>query len=146
MTDTPEKRLIELAEQERQTKNRAKRERQEKKILKNTEKKQIPKLPPELTSNRAKKNQMSSSSDVENVVLDESSGESFINETSEEEFMKMMIMVYRNFIIYCFVLVKFNTKKTVVHYVGQIEDISPTMATIKFMRLSKIRNTFFFLK
>ena len=41
-------------------------------------------------------------------------------------------------------LVKFNTKKTVVHYVGRIEDISHTMATIKFMRLSKIKNTFFF--
>lgn len=28
--------------------------------------------------------------------------------------------------------------------VGRIEDISHTMATIKFLRLSKIRNTFFF--
>jgi hypothetical protein len=146
LTDTPEKRLIELAEQERQTKNRAKRERQEKKVLKNTEKKQIPKLPPELTSNRAKKKQMSSSdSDVENVVLDESSGESFINETAEEEFDEDdVIIVDRKFKINDFVLVKFNTKKTVVHYVGQIEDISPTMATIKFMRLSKIKSTFFF--
>ncbi|XP_022127680.1 uncharacterized protein LOC111001920 [Pieris rapae] len=146
LTDTPEKRLIELAEQERQTKNRAKTERQEKKVLKNTEKKQIPKLPPELTLNRAKKRQMSSSdSDVENVAFDESSGESFINETSEEEFDEDdVIMVDRNFKINDFVLVKFNTKKTVVHYVGQIEDIGHTMAIIKFMRLSKIRKTFFF--
>lgn len=113
LTDTPEKRLIELAEQERQAKNRAKREKQEKKILKNTEKKQFPKLPPELTSNRAKKRQMSSSdSDLENVVLDESSGESFINETSEEEFDEDdVIMVDRNIKINDFVLVKFNTKK-----------------------------------
>ena len=31
LTDSPEKRLIELAEQEKQTKNKAKRKRQEKK-------------------------------------------------------------------------------------------------------------------
>lgn len=54
-----------------------------------------------------------------------------------------MIMIDRNFQINDFVLVKFNTKKTVVHYLGRIEDISHTMATIKFIRLSKIKNTFF---
>lgn len=53
-------------------------------------------------------------------------------------------MIDRNFKINDFVLVMFNTKKIVVHYVGQIVDISHTMATIKFMRLSKLRNTFFF--
>ena len=145
LTDSPEKRLIELAEQEKQTKNKAKRERQEKKVLKNTEKKQIPKLPPELTSNRVKKRQMSSSdSDVENVSLADSSEESFVEETSEEELDEDdVIIIDRNFQINDFVLVKFNTKKTVVHYVGRIEDISHTMATIKFMRLSKIKNTFF---
>ncbi|CAG5022839.1 unnamed protein product [Parnassius apollo] len=149
---TPEithlKRLIELAEQEKQIKNKAKKERQEKKVLKNTGKKQIPKLPSELTSNRVKKRQMSSSdSDIENVLLTDSSEGSFAEDTSEEELDENdVIMVDRNFQKNDYVLVKFNVKKTVVHYVGQIEDISHTMATIKFMRLSKIRNTFFFLK
>lgn len=146
LTDSPEKRLIELAEQERQTKNKAKKERQEKKVLKNIKKKQIPKLPPDLTSNRVKKRHMSSSdSDTENVLLADSSEGSFVEETSEEEFDEDdVIMIDRNFQMNDFVLVKFNTKKIVVYYVGQIEDISHTMATIKFMRLSKIRNTFFF--
>ncbi|CAG5041204.1 unnamed protein product [Parnassius apollo] len=146
LTDTPEKRLIELAEQEKQIKNKAKKERQEKKVLKNTGKKQIPKLPSELTSNRVKKRQMSSSdSDIENVLLTDSSEGSFAEDTSEEELDEDdVIMVDRNFQKNDYVLVKFNVKKTVVHYVGQIEDISHTMATIKFMRLSKIRNTFFF--
>lgn len=147
LTDTPEKRLIELAEQERQTKNKAKRERQEKKVLKNKEKKQIPKLPPELTSNRVQKRKMSSStdSDVENVSLADYSEGAFVEETSEEDLDEDdVIMIDRNFKINDFVLVMFNTKKIVVHYVGQIVDISHTMATIKFMRLSKLRNTFFF--
>ena len=89
----------------------------------------------------------SSDSDVENVSLADSSEESFVEETSEKELDEDdVIMIDRNFQINDFVLVKFNTKKTVVHYVGRIEDISHTMATIKFMRLSKIKNTFFFLK
>ena len=145
LTDSPEKRLIELAEQEKQTKNKAKRGRQEKKVLKNTEKKQIPKLSPELTSNRVKKRQMSSSdSNVENVSLADSSEETFVEETSEENLDEDdVIIIDRNFQINDFVLVNFNTKKTVVHYVGRIEDISHTMATIQFIRLSKIKNTFF---
>ena len=86
----------------------------------------------------------SSDSDVENVSLADSSEESFVEETSEEELNEDdVIMIDRNFQINDFVLVKFNTKKTVVHYVGRIEDISDTMATIKFMRLSKIKNSFF---
>lgn len=55
-----------------------------------------------------------------------------------------MIVLDRNFLVNDYVLVKFDTKKTVVHYVGRIEEIRHTMATIKFMRLSKIRNTFLF--
>ncbi|CAG5018013.1 unnamed protein product [Parnassius apollo] len=86
LTDTPEKRLIELAEQEKQIKSKAKKERQEKKVLKNTGEKQIPKLPSELTSNRVKKRQMSSSdSDIENVLITDSSEGSFAEDTSEEE-------------------------------------------------------------
>lgn len=150
LTDTPEKRLIELAEQEKQTKNKAKREKQGKKVLKNTEKKKFPKLPPELTSNRVKQRKISNSSesDVENILFADSSEGSFVVEGTSEEEEDLdeddVIMIDRNFEINDFVLVKFNTKKTVVHYVGRIEEISHTMATIKFMRLSKIKNTFLF--
>lgn len=147
LTDTPEKRLIELAEQERHTKNKAKREKQEKKVLKNSKKNQIPKLSTEITTNRVKKKILSSSSDsdVENVLLADSSEGSFVEETLEEDLNEDdVIMIDRNFQINDFVLVIFHTKKTVVHYVGRIEDINHTMATIKFMRMSKIRNTFFF--
>lgn len=146
LTDTPEKRLIELAEQEKQRKNKAKKDRQLKKGLKNIEKKKIPKLPLELTSNRVKKRQMSSSdSEIENISLADSSEGSFVGETSEEEFDEDdVIVIDRNFRVNDFVLVKFDTKKTVVHYVGRIVEISHSMATIKFMRLSKIRNTFLY--
>ena len=50
----------------------------------------------------------------------------------------------RNFQINNFVLVKFDTKKTVYHYVGLIEEVSHSMTTVKFMRVSKVRNTFIF--
>ncbi|XP_026315200.1 uncharacterized protein LOC113226693 [Hyposmocoma kahamanoa] len=86
LTDTPEKRLIEIAEQEKQRKNKAKEERQFKKNLKNTEKKKIPKLPVELTSKRVvEKEMISSDSDMENVFIATSSEGSFVIETSEEE-------------------------------------------------------------
>lgn len=146
LTDTPEKKLIELAEQEKQSKNKAKKDRQLKRVLKNIDKKKIPKLPLELTSNRVKKRKMSSSdSEVENVSFADSSEDSFVEETSEEEFNEDDVIVMdRNFRVNDYVLVKFDTNKAVVHYVGRIEEISQTMATIKFMRLSKIRNTFLF--
>lgn len=84
LTDTPEIRLIEIAEQEKQRKNKAKEERQFKKNLKNTEKKN-PKLPVELTSKRAvEKEMISSDSDMENVFIAASSEGSFVIETSEE--------------------------------------------------------------
>lgn len=69
---------------------------------------------------------ISSDSDVEIFLLADSSEWSFVEETSEENFDEDdVIMIDRNFQINDFVLVKFNTKKTVVHYVGRIEDVSP---------------------
>lgn len=44
------------------------------------------------------------------------------------------------------VLVKFDPTKSVVYYVGRIEEIGQTMATDKFMRMSNMRNTFIFLE
>lgn len=113
LTDTPEKRLIEIAEQEKQRKNKAKEERQFKKNLKNTEKKKNPKLPVELTSKRAvEKEMISSDSDMENVFIAASSEGSFVIETSEEELDEDdVIILDRNFKINDFVLVKFDTKK-----------------------------------
>lgn len=139
LTDTPEKLQIELAEQEKQRKNKAKQDRKLKKDFKNKEKKSIPKLPLELT-NRGKKRQMSSSSDSdENISLADSSDGPFVGETSEEEFDEDDVIVLdRNFQVNDFVLVKFDTKKTVLHYVGRILENSQSMATIKFMRLSEM--------
>lgn len=146
LTDTPEKKLIELAEQEKQRKNKVKQDKQEKKVLKNIDKKKITKLPLELTSKRGKKRQMSSSdSEIENITLADSSEGSFVEEKSEEEFDEDdVIVIDRHFRVNDYVLVKFDIKKSVVHYVGRIEEISHTMATVKFMRLSKMRNTFLF--
>ena len=86
LTDTPEKRLIELAEQERQTKNKTKRERQEKRSLKIQRRNRFLNFHQNKYQIEFKKRQMSiGDSDVENVSLADSSEGSFVEETSEEE-------------------------------------------------------------
>lgn len=81
----------------------------------------------------------------QNVFLADSSEGSFLVETLEEEFDEDDVIVLdRNFQVNEFVLVKFNTNKTVVHYVGRIVEASHSMATIKFMRLTKMQNTFLY--
>ncbi|KAF2882115.1 hypothetical protein ILUMI_24037 [Ignelater luminosus] len=136
LTDTPEKRLIEMAEQERQRKNKIKEDR--KNNSKKIGKKRIPKLVEELTSKGGKNRKMSSDNDIENDSL---SDKTFVEEDFDED---DVIVLDRNFQVNDFVLVKFDTTKNVYHYVGRIEEVSNSMAIIKFMRMSKIRNTFIY--
>ncbi|CAH2092178.1 unnamed protein product [Euphydryas editha] len=87
----------------------------------------------------------SNDSDIENISLADSSEGSFIEEKSEEEVDEdNVIVIDRHFRINDYVLVKFDMKKDVVHYVGRIEEINHNMAKVRFMRLSKIPNTFLF--
>lgn len=140
LTDTPEKRLIEMEEEERQRKNKIKELNKNRKCSKNTGQKTIPKLADELTSKPEKNRKISSDDEIENVSV---SDEALVE--SEEDFDEDDVIVLdRNFQINNFVLVKFDTKKTVYHYVGIIEEVNHSMATVKFMRVSKIRNTFIF--
>lgn len=139
LTDTPEKRLIEMEEEERQRKNKIKELNKNRKCFKNTGQKKIPKLADEFTSKLEKNRKISSDDEIENVsVSDETVVES--EDFDEDD----VIVLDRNFQINNFVLVKFDTKKTAYHYVGIIEDVNQTMATVKFMRVSKLRNTFIF--
>lgn len=133
LTDTPEKRLIEMAEEERQRKNKDKEDKKNKRASKITGKKRIPKLDESFTSKLKKQKEIISDEEME-------------NESSEEESFDEddVIILDRNFKVNDYVLVKFDTKKTVYHYVGQIEEVGHSMATIKFMRMSKIRNTFMY--
>lgn len=92
-----------------------------------------------------KRKTSNSNSEIEHIYHEDSSEGSVVGETSEEEFDEDDVIVLdKNYRVNDFVLVKFNTKKTVVHYVGRIVEIDITMATIKFMRLSKMRNTFLY--
>ncbi|KAF2899647.1 hypothetical protein ILUMI_06529, partial [Ignelater luminosus] len=111
LTDTPEKRLIEIAEQERQKKLRLKKT--EKITLKGEERKE---LVEELTSNGEKNRKMSSDDDIENDSL---SDKTFVGEDFDED---DVIDLDRNFQVNDFVLVKFDTKKDVYHYVGRVEE------------------------
>lgn len=93
-----------------------------------------------MTSKPKKNRKVSSDDEIENVSV---SDEALVE--SEEDFDEDdVIILDRNFQINDFVLVKFDTKKTVYHYVGIIEEVNHSMATVKFMRASKMRNTFIF--
>lgn len=125
---------------ERQRKNRIKQLDKNRKCSKNTGQKTIAKLADELTYKLEKNRKISSDDEIENVSV---SDEALVE--SEEDFDEDdVIVLVRNFQINNFVLVKFDTKKTVYHYVGIIEEVNNSMATVKFMRASKIRNTFIF--
>lgn len=140
LTDTPEKILIEMKEVERQRKNKIKELNKNRKFSNNTGQKTIPKLADEFTSKSKKNRKISSDDEIENVSV---SDEALVE--SEEDFDEDDVIVLdRNFQINNFVLVKFETKKTVYHYVGIIEEVNHSMATVKFMRASKLRNTFIF--
>uniref|UniRef100_A0A2A4JHL6 Uncharacterized protein n=1 Tax=Heliothis virescens TaxID=7102 RepID=A0A2A4JHL6_HELVI len=140
LPDTSKKRLIEMEEEERQRKNKIKELNQNREHSRNTGQKTIPKLADEFTSKPKKNRKISSDDEIENVSV---SDEALVE--SEDDFDEDDVIVLdRNFQINNFVLVKFDTKKTVYHYVGLIEEVSHSMATIKFMRASKIRNTFIF--
>ena len=126
LTDTPEKRLIEMKEKERQRKNKIKELNKNQKCSKNEKSRKI-----------------SSDDEIESVSV---SDEALVEIVSSEEDFDVddVIVLDRNFLVNNFVLVKFNTKKTVYHYVGIVEEVNHSMATVKFMRASKIRNTFMF--
>ena len=140
LTDTPEKRVIELEEAERQRKNKIKELNKNEKCYKNKGQKTIPKLADELTSKREKNRKVSSENIAENISVSDESLEEEEEDFDEDD----VIVLDRNFQINNFVLVKFDTKKTVYHYVGLIQEVSHSMATVKFMRVSKVRNTFIF--
>ncbi|KAF2881764.1 hypothetical protein ILUMI_24406 [Ignelater luminosus] len=79
----------------------------------------------------------SSENEDENVfIADESESEKF----DEDD----IISLDRNFETEDFVAVKFDTKKDTYHYIGPIINIDNPMATIKFMRLTKVKNTFMY--
>ncbi|XP_065642501.1 uncharacterized protein LOC136074128 [Hydra vulgaris] len=126
LTDTPEKRIIEMEEKERKRKDKIKELNKNRKCSRNEKSTKI-------SSDDEIKN--ASVSDVDLVEID----------SSEEDFdVDDVIVMDRKFQINDFVLVKFDTKKTVYHYVGIVEEVNHSMATVKFMRASKIRNTFMF--
>ncbi|CAB3251786.1 unnamed protein product [Arctia plantaginis] len=116
------------------TRTTKKNKEKEDKKNKNTGKKAIPKLDKSLTSKQKKQRKISSDEEIENECLEEE------NSFDEDD----VVALDRNFKVKDYVLVKFDTKKTVYHYVGQIKEVRHSMATIKFMRMSKIRNTFMY--
>ncbi|XP_047538676.1 uncharacterized protein LOC125072196 [Vanessa atalanta] len=130
LTDTPEKRLIEMEEEERQRKNKIKELNKNRKCFKNTGQKTVPKLADEFTSKPEKNRKFSSDDEIENVSVSDETVVELEEDFDEDD----VIVLDRNFQINNFVLVKFDTKKTVYHYVGIIEDVNQTMATVKFMR------------
>lgn len=117
----------------RQRKNKDKEDKKNKRASKFTGKKRIPKIDESFTSKLKKKKEIISDEEIE-------------NESSEEESFDEddVIILDRNLKVNDYVLVKFDTNKSVYHYVGQIEEVGHSLATIKFMRMSKIRNTFMY--
>ncbi|CAB3253349.1 unnamed protein product [Arctia plantaginis] len=107
LTDTPEKRLIEMEEEERQKKSKIKELNKNRKCSKNIGQKTIPKLADEFTSKAKKNRKINSDDEIENVSV---SDEALVE--SEEDFDEDEVIVLdRNFQINNFVLVKFDTKK-----------------------------------
>lgn len=129
-----------MEEEERQRKNKIKELNKNRKCFKNTGQKTVPKLADEFTSKPDKNRKFSSDDEIENVSVSDETVVELEEDFDEDD----VIVLDRNFQINNFVLVKFDTKKTVYHYVGIIEDVNQTMATVKFMRVSKLRNTFIF--
>ncbi|KAF2895023.1 hypothetical protein ILUMI_11151 [Ignelater luminosus] len=79
----------------------------------------------------------SSENEDENVfIADESESEEF----DEDD----IISLDKNFKTEDFVVVKFDTKKDTYHYIGRIINIDNSIATIKFMLLTKVKNTFMY--
>lgn len=129
-----------MEKEERQRKNKIKELNKNRKCSNYIGQKIIPKLADEFTSKLEKNRKIGSDDEIENISV---SDKALVE--SEEDFDEDdLVVLDRNFQISNFVLVKFDTKKTICHYVGIIKEVNHSMATVKFMRVSKIRNTFIF--
>lgn len=128
-TDTPELAIRENLELEKQRKQELQKKRGVKRNVFNES--------VNLKQPKKRSRKVSSSSDSD-ILLDE------INSDSSDDLEEFETVSNDEFEVGNFVLVRFATKKTILHYIGRVEELTSSSLTVKFMRRKGRGQIFFF--